>query len=180
MDQADRSAGALVRDHARGGCPARHRPAHRERRHAFQWTVTVRLDEKAGGLVSLKLDGVEYAGNASGIYRTGVPVLERVEAGTRDAIFAPIEIELPDWHKSWDTKWKAVRDAGTLTGTRAIVDRGRAELGQTFALPNGDRVEVIYRLTAETSALEVIVVDRQEAAGGAARPLSSAIRCAQR
>jgi alpha-mannosidase len=120
--------------------------------------ITVRLDERAGGLVSLTLNGIDYAGNASGIYRTGVPVLERVEAGTRDAIFSPIEVESPDWHKSWDTKWSAVREAGTLTETRAVVERGRAELRQTFVLQNGDRIEVIYRLTADTSALEVIVV----------------------
>ena len=55
--------------------------------------LAVTLDEKAGGLVSLKLDGIEYAGNSSGIFRTGVPVLERIETGSRDAIFAPIEIE---------------------------------------------------------------------------------------
>ena len=84
----------------------------------------------------------------------------------------------PDWHRSWDTKWKAVRDAGTLTGTRAIVDRGRAELGQIFTLPNGDRAEVIYRLTAETSALEVIViVDKKPLAEphGLYLPLSAAL-----
>jgi alpha-mannosidase len=120
--------------------------------------VAVTFDEKTGGVASLMLDGIECAGTATGIDRMGVPVLERVQAGTRDAIFAPIDVESPDWNLSWDTKWKAIREAGTLTGTRAVADKGRAEVAQTFTLPNDDRAEVIYRLTAETNALEVVVI----------------------
>jgi alpha-mannosidase len=127
--------------------------------------MSVTLDEWVGGVTSLELDGVEYAGSATDVDRMGVPVLERVEAGTRDAIFAPIDVESPDWNKSWDTKWKAIREAGALSGTRATVDRGRAELAQSFKLPNGDRAEVIYRLTGEATALEVdVIVDKTPSA----------------
>jgi alpha-mannosidase len=118
--------------------------------------LSIALDQKSGGLRSLKLDDVEYAGAEGGGIRFGVPVLERVEAATRDAIFAPIEIESPDWHKSWDTNWKARRDTPeSVAGTTEIVARGRAEISQSFALPNGDKVRVTYRVVPDDPALEI-------------------------
>jgi hypothetical protein len=53
--------------------------------------LTVALDGMRGGVTSLMLDGVEYAGGAAPDARFGVPVRERVETGTRDAIFDRID-----------------------------------------------------------------------------------------
>jgi hypothetical protein len=104
------------------------------------------------------LDGVEYGGPAAPGARFGVPVLERVEAGTRDAIFDRIDPESPDWHKSWHTDWKARRDLPeTVVDSRALVARGRAEISQSFAMPSGDMVQVVHRLVPDDPALEVEV-----------------------
>ena len=124
--------------------------------------VTVTLDGQRGGLTSLMLDGVEYAGAAAADARFGVPVLETVDAGTRDAIFDRIDIESPDWHKSWHTDWKASRTVPeAVADSGAIVARGRAEISQAFALPNGDSVRVVYRLVPDDPALELeVIVDK--------------------
>ena len=120
--------------------------------------IAVEIDEVNGGLRSLKLDGVDYAGDGGDGVRFGVPVHEHPEPLTRDAIFDRIDIELPDWHKSWHTDWKAVREAPAKPEeTRALVDRGRAEISQTFAFSNGDRASVLWRLVPDDPALEVVV-----------------------
>jgi hypothetical protein len=120
--------------------------------------VTVVVDNKRGGLVSLKRDGVEYAGPAADNLAFGVPVLERVVPPTRDAIFDRIEIESPDWYKSWHTDWKAVREvpAGVESASE-LVARGRAEISQTCRL-NGDSVRVTYRLVGDEPTLEIEAV----------------------
>jgi hypothetical protein len=121
--------------------------------------LTVALDTAKGGLRSLKRDGIEYAGAAAADIRFGVPVLERVEPATRDAIFDRIDVESPDWHKSWHTDWRARRDTPqTVAAAEAIVAQGRAEISQSFALPNGDAVRVIYRLVPDDPALEIEAV----------------------
>lgn len=121
--------------------------------------LTVEFGAKAGGVTSLQLDGVEYAGIGPDRLRMGVPVIERPDPPTRDAIFRPIDLESPDWHESWDTDWNAVRHAPKrMEDTKAVVERGRAEVRQTFALPGGDRVTVIYRLVPEDPALELIAL----------------------
>src|SRR5205823_977144 len=109
-------------------------------------------------VTSLTLDGVEYAGAAAPDARFGVPVVERVEAGSRDAIFDRIDPESPDWHKSWHTDWKARRELPPgVDDSRALIARGRAEISQAFGLPSGDTVQVIYRLVPDDPALEVEV-----------------------
>ncbi len=78
---------------------------------------------------------------AAGRLRFGVPVLERLEAGIRDAIFDRVDLNSPDWHKAWHTDWKAIRaTGGAHRDASAVVDRGRAEVSQSFALPEGDRI----------------------------------------
>ena len=119
--------------------------------------LTVAFDPK-GGVTSLKRDGVEYAGKGPDGIRFGVPVLERPEAGIREAIFERVDLNSPDWHKAWHTDWKAIRQPAELIGTKALVERGRAEVSQSFALPEGDRITVTYRLTAEDEALEMTAV----------------------
>ena len=125
--------------------------------------ITVTLDEKAGGVVSLVVGGSEYAGEATDGLRFGVPICERPEPQTRDAIFAPVQIESPDWNQSWDTNWKAVRETPPkVAESRAGVLRGRAEIAQRFDLPSGDKVEVAYRLVSGATALEMeVIVDKQ-------------------
>jgi alpha-mannosidase len=124
--------------------------------------LTVALDGKRGGVTSLMLDGVEYAGAPAPDARFGVPVLERVEAATRDAIFDKIDIDSPDWHRSWHTDWQARRDLpDEVSESRALVARGRAEVGQAFTLPSGDVVRVVYRMVPDDPALELeVIVDK--------------------
>lgn len=118
--------------------------------------LSVTLDP-GGGLTSLKRDGVEYARNA-GDLRFGVPVIERPETGTRESIFDRVDLNATNWSQSWHSDWKAVREAGTLTGTTPLVARGRAEVSQRFTLPGGDIVTVTYRLAQGDTALEMTAV----------------------
>ena len=90
--------------------------------------------------------------------RFGVPVIERPEAGFREAIFDRVDLNTPDWNKAWHTDWKAVRETATLVGTKALVARGRAEVAQSFALPGGDKVTVTYRLASGDEALEMTAI----------------------
>ncbi len=121
--------------------------------------LTVEFDAKAGGVTSLQLDGVEYAGTGPDHLRMGVPVIERPDPPTRDAIFRPIDLESPDWHESWDTDWTAVRHTPKgVEETKAVVEHGRAEVRQTFVLHGGDKVTVIYRLVPDDPALELMAL----------------------
>ena len=139
--------------------------------------ISVTLD-KAGGLNSLKLDGAEYAGAAMTDQKFGVPVLEKVASGIRTDMFDVVELESPDWHKAWHTDWKAARDSGRLTGTIETIERGSAQITQSFDLPNGDKVDVIYRLLPHDPALGIeAVVTKQPLADPHALylPLPSAL-----
>ncbi len=121
--------------------------------------VTLTLDSKSGGVSSLTLDGVEYAGTAAENLAFGVPVLERIESGIRTDMFDVVELEAPDWHKAWHLDWKAQRDQATsLSETQGVVERGSAQLSQNFALANGDRVTVVYRLLPSDTALQIEAV----------------------
>ena len=117
--------------------------------------IRVTLDQKAGGLNSLTLDGVEYAGAATENLKFGVPVLERIASGLRTDMFDVVELESPDWHKAWHKDWQAVRDAGVVSATVPSVSRGSAQITQSFALANGDRVDVLYRLLPDDPALQI-------------------------
>jgi hypothetical protein len=141
--------------------------------------LDVTLDTHNGGLRSLVRDGTEYAGPAFDGFAFGVPVLEVGVAGNRDAIFDRINVDSPDCNVGWHHDWQARRSAGALTGQHAIADRGRAELSQSFALENGDRVQVIYRVTAGSPALEIcVVVDKRPIAAPHSiyLPLPTALR----
>jgi len=118
--------------------------------------VTLQLDPSKGGVVSLKLDGVEYAGAPAENLTFGVPVLERVATGVRTDMFDQVALEEPDWHKAWHTDWAAQRDMpARVSGTKAETGRGSATIAQSFELANGDRVEVIYRLLPNDPALQI-------------------------
>ncbi|HVW93897.1 MAG TPA: hypothetical protein VHB74_14980 [Devosia sp.] len=124
--------------------------------------VEIELDTGKGGLKSLRRDGVEYAGGPVEGFAFGVPVLEIVAAGNREAIFDRIKVESPDWNTAWHNDWQADRSGGMLRGQAATVARGRAELSQDFALGNGDRLRVIYRLVPDDPTVEIeIVLDKQ-------------------
>ncbi|MDR3473176.1 MAG: hypothetical protein P4M09_16065 [Devosia sp.] len=124
--------------------------------------ITVELDRVAGGLRSLKRDGVEYAGKGPDGLAFGVPVLERPVENTRDAIFDRIKVDSPDWHDAWHTDWKADRQVpDRVLAETAVAERGRAEISQSFELASGDNVKVIYRLVPQGDALEIeAVVDK--------------------
>ena len=121
--------------------------------------ITVELDRQKGGVRSLKRDGVEYAGAAASGVAFGVPVRERPAANNRDAIFDRIQVDSPDWNNAWHTDWEAIRETPEgVAGETAIVARGRAEIAQKFVLPFGDKVQITYRLTPESDALEMEVI----------------------
>lgn len=142
--------------------------------------VTVEFDGRSGAVVSLRRDGVEFAGKGPESTAFGVPVLEAPAEGTREAIFDRIQVESPDWHEAWHRDWKAVRQGpARIEEVTERVERGRAEVGRTFVMPNGDRVRVTYRLAVQDPALEVdVVVDKQPIADPHALylPLPTALR----
>lgn len=129
--------------------------------------VTVKLDQQSGGLTSLTLDGVEYAGPAALNLHFGVPVLERIASGIRTDMFDTVDIESPDWHKAWHQDWKAERDQPTISDTRSAVERGSAQLSQHFVMSNGDRVDVIYRLLPDDPVLQIEAVVTKQPIGDA-------------
>ncbi len=116
--------------------------------------LTVTLDPE-GGLTSLKLDGREFAGKASEHLKFGVPVLERVASGLRTDMFDQVNLESPDWNLAWHRDWQAERFSGKLVETSESVERGNAHIVQRFELPNGDKVDVRYRLVGDEPALHV-------------------------
>jgi hypothetical protein len=111
--------------------------------------------DAAGGLNSLKLDGTEYAGQPTEHLKFGVPVLEQIASGIRTDMFGQPDLESPDWHLAWHRDWQAERFDGKLVGTTEAVERGNARIVQTFELPNGDKVAVLYRLIGEEPVLHV-------------------------
>jgi len=124
--------------------------------------ITLTLDQSAGGVTSLKLDGVEFAGAAAENLRFGVPVLEAIASGVRTDMFDQVNLESPDWHKAWHQDWKAQRDLPTVGETTATLSRGSAELAQTFVLANGDKVRVLYRLLPGDPAVQIeAVINKQ-------------------
>jgi hypothetical protein len=120
--------------------------------------IALRLDAEAGGVASLTLDGAEYAGPAAEHLTFGVPVLEQIASGVRTDMFDVVELESPDWHKAWHLDWQARREAPAGLRTWERTSRGSAEVGQSFVLPTGDRVEVLYRLLPDDPALEIEAV----------------------
>ena len=101
--------------------------------------ITVTFDTVAGGVTSLKRDGVEYAGAAAENQRFGVPVLERVKSGKRTDLFDQPNLDYPDWNKAWHKDWVAQYDLPAPTDTRAAVTLGSAQVTQSFTLANGDK-----------------------------------------
>jgi len=120
--------------------------------------VTLRLDRDTGGVASLVVDGVEVRGPAEENLHFGVPVLERIASGVRTDMFENPDLDFPDWSRAWHTDWKAEYELGRLADTHEAMRRGSAEIAQHFVLPDGDRVEVIYRLLPDDSALSIEAV----------------------
>jgi hypothetical protein len=118
--------------------------------------IVLTPDEDAGGVMSLKLDGVEYAGPAAEHLKFGVPVLERMETGIRADMFMPVDLETADWHQAWVRDWKARREVpSTVTATESLTLRGSAEISQSFVLADGDKVQVIYRVLPDDPAVQI-------------------------
>jgi alpha-mannosidase len=121
--------------------------------------INVTLDRQAGGLTSLKLDGVEYAGAPAENLRFGVPVLERIATGRRTDMFDQVDLEYADWNKAWHKDWQAQRDLPLgVAETLETIGRGSAEIVQSFVLASGDKVRVLYRLLPDDPALQIEAV----------------------
>jgi len=70
-------------------------------------------------------------------------------------MFDTPNLDFPDWSKAWHTDWKAEYHLGKLSDTHETMRRGSAEISQHFTLPDGDRIEVIYRLVPDDAALSI-------------------------
>ena len=159
----DRSAGALVRHYSGrrtcGPAPGRSAP----RAAGFRTgALPSRSTRKRAACVRSSSTASNMPGRADGL-RFGVPVLERAAARHPRGDLRP--------HRD------RIRPTGTSPGTptgrriresrQAVQDAARSSTAagrrsaRSFALPNGDRVAVTYRLVADEAALEIeVVVDK--------------------
>ena len=123
-----------------------------------------------GGVRSLEVDGVEYAGEA-GALTFGVPLIERPAGGTRQEImgldfsrFEPAEGWVPDWERR--------TIPGRLTRGESREVPGAVERLEAFEMDNGDEVEIVYRLFADDPSVDMEVT---LTSAGDARPYSLAL-----
>lgn len=132
--------------------------------------VAIEFDAKAGGVRSLRVDGVEYAGAVEGL-RFGVPILERPSGGSRKEIME-LDFSRLEPAEGWRKDWARDTFPGRLTEASSHAAEGAVEHRQTFALENGDRLGVTYRLFANDPSVDVeAVLD----SAGDARPYSLAL-----
>lgn len=127
--------------------------------------IELRLDPRAGGVLSLKQDGIERIDPAWD-FGFGVPVRETPQPAERTSLYGPpvfndLERSL-DMHAAWHPDWIADREAGRLTGTTVRHGAGFADVVQSFAFQSGETATVTYRLaTGEGALLIDVVVDKQ-------------------
>ena len=118
--------------------------------------ISAQIDPEKGGLVGLEKDGHNFVGTQTNALRFGVPVLETIATNDREDMFKSHKGDRPDWSHFWNCDWPAEHmqpDAPVSTHER--VANGCAEIAQLFELSNGDRIEVIYRLTSDDMALQI-------------------------
>lgn len=110
-----------------------------------------------GGVISLKIDGKEYAGAVEGL-AFGVPILERPSGGSRRDIMK-LDFSLFEPAEGWQKDWLRTTTPGKLTHSGSRQEDGAVEYAQEFAMDNGDRVTVTYRLFANdpTADIEAIL-----------------------
>lgn len=132
--------------------------------------VRMAFDSVAGGVRSLTVDGVEYAGTTRD-FRFGVPVLERPSGGSRREI---MQLDFSQFEPAdgWQKDWARDTFSGKLLASESRAEPGAVQHVQTFEMENGDRVGVTYRLFADDPSVDVeVVID----SAGDDRPYSLAL-----
>lgn len=123
-----------------------------------------------GGVRSLTVDGVEYAGDVAGL-PFGIPILERPAGGTRQEIMK-LDFSLFEPAEGWQRDWARTTTPGRLVRQQGRRGEGAVEQVQAFEMDNGDRVEVLYRLFAGDPSVDVeVTLD----SAGDANPYSLAL-----
>lgn len=107
--------------------------------------IQARFSPDRAGIESLHLDGVSYLAPDAG-FQFGEPVLERPRDGWRGELFGPLNWRALDVHAQWKPDWDAVREPGRLLESRYGLDGNCAFGEQMVEMPNGDRVQLTYRL----------------------------------
>lgn len=115
--------------------------------------VQIAFDLEAGGVTSLVVDGVEYAGHSEE-FSYGVPILERPEGGSRRDIML-LDFSKFEPAEGWQTNWARNTYRGRLIDAKSIENAGNSEHRQRFSLENGDRLEVIYRLFPGEASVDI-------------------------
>ncbi|CAN5489187.1 hypothetical protein BH11ARM2_BH11ARM2_08240 [soil metagenome] len=132
--------------------------------------VELQFNDATGGVQSLRIDGDEYVGEVEGL-TFGVPILERPSGGSRHDIMQ-LHFDQYDLADGWKRDWPRDTFPGRLTGHSSRTVEGAVEHRQTFAMENGDRVEVVYRLFDDDPSVEVeAILD----SAGDAKPYSLAL-----
>jgi hypothetical protein len=120
--------------------------------------IGVRFHED-GGVASLTLDGEEFVGESA--WRFACPVLEEPVEG-RGGIFGPLNWRDLNVHEQWHTDWEAKRSHGKVVARYTATIDGCAEHGQSIDMPNGDHVDVTYRVFRGEANVEVTVEMRKQ------------------
>lgn len=124
---------------------------------------------ESGGVRSLLVDGIDYAGAAEA-FTFGVPILER-PIGSRREIMA-LDFSRFEPAEGWQKDWPRETTTGRILRSDHRALEGAVEFSQTFAMENGDRVAVIYRLFADDPSVDVeAILD----SAGDAKPYSLAL-----
>ena len=178
LERTDRGAAAVLRHAAGRSGPARRWQAARRRQRAVERTPAGRARRRSGGLTSLMLDGVELC--RRGGFRRSASACPYSSRSRRE----PRRDLRPDRRRLARLAQILAHATGRhsaacrhVYGSNAVVDRGRAELSQSFVLENGDDVEVIYRLVADDPGLEIEVIVNKAARASRTR---SICRCRRR
>ncbi|RYG23031.1 hypothetical protein EON82_15275, partial [bacterium] len=120
-----------------------------------------------GGVESITFDGKEYVGEVDGL-TFGAPILERPEGGSRKEMMK-LDFNFFEPAEGWVREWPRVRTPGKLLEQSNRLIGGAVEHAQLFAMGNGDRVTVTYRLFAGDPSVDLeVTLD----SAGDARPYS--------
>ncbi|MGI8747988.1 MAG: hypothetical protein ACR2J4_06530 [Deinococcus sp.] len=119
--------------------------------------VTARFDTADGGVLSLEVDGRDFARTDEALARL---VLERPDPARRNAIFGPPQWEAFDMHGAWHQQWQALREYARVEGTQSRALPGAVEHEQQLSFTNRETASVLYRLHPGQTALHVLVTLR--------------------
>ncbi len=128
--------------------------------------IQVQFVPGRAGIAALSLDDIPYArkpsGNDSGDdnrFLFAEPVLERPVAGTRGALFGPLNWRELDVHAQWRTDWEALYEGPSqFISHRHALSPYCAEYEQVMEMPTGDRITLTFRVFSDEPSVEVGVV----------------------